>query len=81
MIRRFWDEFGFLIIVFLIMVCMGTVLGLLIDHQEKHPLTYKEFDGHEYVIYHVGLREGFTHSPNCHCLTNQFTRIDVRSKH
>ncbi len=71
MIRRFWDEFGFLIIIFLIMVCATAIMGLLISHQEKHPLTYKEFDGHEYVIYHVGIARGFTHSPNCHCLTNK----------
>ena len=71
MSRRFWDEFGFLIIMFLIVVCLCTVLGFLVSYQKRHPLTYKEFDGHEYVIYHVGLREGFTHSPDCHCLTNK----------
>lgn len=79
--RRFWDEFGFLIIIFLIILCANIVISLLISYQEKHPLTYKEFDGHEYVIYHVGLREGFTHSPNCCCLTNRFNRIEEKNSH
>ena len=65
----------FLIIVFLIMVCIGAVLGFLIDYHEKHPLTYMEFDGHEYVIYHIGSRDGFTHSPNCYCLTNKVEAV------
>lgn len=75
MISKFWDEFGFLIILFLIVVGVNVVFELSISYQKKHPLTYKEFDGHEYVIYHVGFREGFTHSPNCHCLTNKVEAV------
>ena len=78
MIKRLWDEFWFLIIISLFVIGVTIVSELLISYQKRHPLTYKEFDGHEYVIYHVGLREGFTHSPNCHCLTNQFIRIEGR---
>ena len=41
--------------------------------------SYGWFDNHEYVIYRVpngnGCDFGFTHSPNCPCLTNRLETL------
>ena len=48
-----------------LVICIGSIV-----ETAKHPercFSYREFDGHQYVMFHDGYRGGIAHSPKCPC--------------
>ena len=64
---------GILVVVVLV-ICIGSI-DVTVTNPDKC-FSYREFDGHQYVMFHNGYHGGIAHSPKCPCLNGDSAKAE-----